>query len=91
MDTNNKNHVPLPSSSRLTAQAAFDVVSEPSASKQLVALGIKNIKVRTRDLPQTMYVPDGTHALSSVFLSLCLAACCLSQCTHSSTDHLHSI
>ncbi|KAF9935385.1 ATP-binding cassette sub- A member 2 [Mortierella alpina] len=44
----------LPSSSpRLTAQAAFNVVSEPSSGKQLVALGIKNVKVRTRDLAQT--------------------------------------
>ncbi|KAG0048764.1 ATP-binding cassette sub- A member 2 [Gryganskiella cystojenkinii] len=53
--TSTKNGVdPLLPSSRLTAQAAYDVVSEPSPSKQLVALGIKNLKVRVRDLPQTI-------------------------------------
>ncbi|GJJ78112.1 hypothetical protein EMPS_10471 [Entomortierella parvispora] len=64
MDSGNDSAAHLPSSSRLTAQAAFDVVSEPSASKQLVALGIKNVKVRTRDLPQTMYGPTDTRSLS---------------------------
>ncbi|KAF9358486.1 ATP-binding cassette sub- A member 5 [Mortierella sp. AD094] len=40
--------------SRPTAQMAFEVTSEPSNSKQLRALLIKNYKVRTRDLAQTI-------------------------------------
>lgn len=43
-------HAPL----RPTAQAAFNVTSVPSSSKQLVALSIKNVRVRTRDLAQTI-------------------------------------
>ncbi|KAF9430462.1 hypothetical protein BGZ76_000825 [Entomortierella beljakovae] len=42
------------STSRQTAQAAFNVTSEPSPSKQLVALSIKNIRVRSRDYAQTV-------------------------------------
>ncbi|KAF9353623.1 hypothetical protein BGX34_011458 [Mortierella sp. NVP85] len=42
------------SASRPTAQAAFSVTSEPSPSKQLVALSIKNVRIRTRDLAQTI-------------------------------------
>ncbi|KAF9170386.1 hypothetical protein BGX20_009038 [Mortierella sp. AD010] len=42
------------SASRITAQAAFNVVSEPSPSKQLIALSIKNIRIRTRDYAQTI-------------------------------------
>ncbi|KAF9107339.1 hypothetical protein BGX27_008782 [Mortierella sp. AM989] len=41
------------SASRLTAQAAFNVTSEPSPTKQLVALSIKNIRIRSRDYAQT--------------------------------------
>jgi len=40
--------------SRLTAQASYNVVSQPTAKQQLVALTIKNIKIRTRDFAQTM-------------------------------------
>ncbi|KAG0273839.1 hypothetical protein BGZ95_010352 [Linnemannia exigua] len=40
--------------SRLTAQASFNVVSQPTAKQQLVALTIKNIKIRIRDLAQTI-------------------------------------
>ncbi|KAF9185448.1 hypothetical protein BGZ50_003039 [Haplosporangium sp. Z 11] len=40
--------------SRQTAQAAFNITSEPSPSKQLFALLIKNVKIRTRDLAQTI-------------------------------------
>lgn len=40
--------------SRLTAQASYNVVSLPTAKQQLVALTIKNIKIRIRDLAQTM-------------------------------------
>lgn len=39
---------------RPTAQAAFNVTSVPSPTKQLVALSIKNVRVRTRDLAQTL-------------------------------------
>ncbi|KAF8975203.1 hypothetical protein BGZ46_009356 [Entomortierella lignicola] len=42
------------STSRVTAQAAFNVVSEPSPAKQLVALSIKNIRIRSRDFAQTV-------------------------------------
>ena len=40
--------------SRLTAQASYNVISAPTAKQQLVALTIKNVKVRIRDLAQTM-------------------------------------
>ncbi|KAF9139101.1 ATP-binding cassette sub- A member 5 [Mortierella sp. GBA39] len=40
--------------SRLTAQASYNVISLPTAKQQLVALTIKNIKIRIRDLAQTI-------------------------------------
>ncbi|KAF9288197.1 hypothetical protein BGZ88_008279 [Linnemannia elongata] len=40
--------------SRLTAQASYNVISVPTAKQQLVALTIKNIKIRIRDLAQTI-------------------------------------
>ncbi|KAF9355202.1 ATP-binding cassette sub- A member 2 [Mortierella sp. AD094] len=40
--------------SRATAQTAFNVVSEPSPIKQLIALSIKNIRIRSRDYAQTI-------------------------------------
>ncbi|KAF9096598.1 ATP-binding cassette sub- A member 2 [Mortierella sp. GBA35] len=40
--------------SRLTAQASYNVVSQPTAKQQLVALTIKNIKIRIRDFAQTI-------------------------------------
>ncbi|KAF9129730.1 hypothetical protein BGW39_003874 [Mortierella sp. 14UC] len=40
--------------SRLTAQASYNVISQPTAKQQLVALTIKNIKIRIRDLAQTI-------------------------------------
>jgi hypothetical protein len=51
----NKNDLADPVS-RLTAQASYNVISLPTAKQQLVALTIKNIKIRIRDLAQTMYV-----------------------------------
>ena len=39
---------------RQTAQMSFEVASEPSSTKQLRALIVKNFKVRTRDIAQTV-------------------------------------
>ncbi|KAF9925133.1 hypothetical protein FBU30_005026 [Linnemannia zychae] len=44
----------LGTESRLTAQASYKVISEPTAWQQLIALTIKNIKIRIRDLAQTV-------------------------------------
>ncbi|KAG0222674.1 hypothetical protein BGW41_005874 [Actinomortierella wolfii] len=40
--------------STLTAQATYNVVSQPSGWQQLKALVVKNVRVRTRDLAQTL-------------------------------------
>ncbi|KAG0362515.1 ATP-binding cassette sub- A member 2 [Podila minutissima] len=53
MDRNGETHGPS-TVSRLTAQMSYDVVSQPAAGQQLYALLIKNIRIRTRDLAQTL-------------------------------------
>ncbi|KAF8929073.1 hypothetical protein BGZ58_009176 [Dissophora ornata] len=69
------------SASRPTAQTTFNVVSEPSSSKQLVALGIKNTKVRARDLAQTI-----NAVFEPVWMMLILVFLHLSA--KKSSDHL---
>ncbi|KAF9383587.1 ATP-binding cassette sub- A member 2 [Podila verticillata] len=53
MDHKGETHG-LPTASRLTAQMSYNVVSQPTASQQFFALLIKNIRIRTRDLAQTL-------------------------------------
>ncbi|KAF9415681.1 hypothetical protein BGZ94_010428 [Podila epigama] len=49
------NHGPASTEvSRQTAQMTYHVVSEPAAKQQLFALVVKNIRIRTRDLAQTL-------------------------------------
>ncbi|KAG0005585.1 hypothetical protein BGZ65_010742 [Modicella reniformis] len=57
MDTKNWDHHHASgggSASRPTAQAAFNVTSVPSSAKQFVALSVKNVRIRLRDLAQTI-------------------------------------
>lgn len=53
MDHNGQVHGAT-TASRLTAQMSYNVVSQPAAGQQFFALLIKNIRIRTRDLAQTL-------------------------------------
>ncbi|KAF9967018.1 hypothetical protein BGZ73_000719, partial [Actinomortierella ambigua] len=48
------NYLPTSGVDRPTAQATYNVVSQPSGMKQLKALVVKNVRVRSRDLAQTV-------------------------------------
>lgn len=53
MDHKGETHGPS-TASRLTAQMSYNVVSQPTAGQQFFALLIKNIRIRTRDMAQTL-------------------------------------
>ncbi|KAG0346386.1 ATP-binding cassette sub- A member 2 [Podila humilis] len=48
------NHDHATAVSRLTAQMTYNVVSVPSAPQQFYALLLKNVRIRSRDLAQTL-------------------------------------
>ncbi|KAF9162745.1 ATP-binding cassette sub- A member 2 [Actinomortierella ambigua] len=48
------NYLSTSGTNRRTAQATYNVVSQPSGGQQLKALVIKNVRIRSRDLAQTI-------------------------------------